>query len=133
MPISLSAKKSNRKASKNRKANVIWKNKYKEIVKKFLLAPSKESLQEVYSMVDKLSKHFIFHKNKASRLKSKFARKLKALAKDIKPTTAPKKEKAKIKEVAKKTTTKKVVTKTVKKVAKKIASKTVKASKKSVK
>jgi ribosomal protein S20 len=131
MPISLSAKKSNRKASKNRKANVIWKNRYKEIVKKFLLAPSKESLQEVYSMVDKLSKHFIFHKNKASRLKSKFSRKLKSLAKNVKPATTPKK--IEVKKIVKKTIVKKTVAKKVKKVAKKVTSKTVKATKKSVK
>jgi len=87
MPISLSAKKSNRKSLKNRKVNIIWKNKYKEVVKKFLLKPTKEGLKEVYSIIDKLKKHFIFHKNKASRLKAKFARKLKSLAKDVKPAS----------------------------------------------
>lgn len=113
MPISLSAKKSNRKSIKNKKANLVWKNKYKEIVKKFLLKPSKEGLQEVYSIVDKLSKKFIFHKNKASRLKAKFSRKLKTLIKDESP----------------KATKKKVVKKTVKKVV----NKTAKTKKKSVK
>ncbi len=111
MPISLSAKKSNRKSLKNRKVNIIWKNKYKEVIKKFLLKPSKEGLKEVYSIVDKLKKKFIIHKNKASRLKAKFARKLKSLAKDVKPAVAS----------------------TAKKVVKKTASKTVKATKKSVK
>jgi len=78
MPISLSAKKSLRKSIKNRKENVSWKNKYKEIAKKFLEKPSKEALNEIYSILDQLSQRNIFHKNKTKRLKSKFCRKIKA-------------------------------------------------------
>jgi small subunit ribosomal protein S20 len=113
MPISLSAKKSNRKSLKNRKVNIIWKNKYKEVIKKFLLKPSKEGLQEVYSIIDKLAKKFIIHKNKASRLKAKFARKLKSLVKGDKVAPA--------------------VKKVVKKAKKKITSKSTKKKGKSVK
>jgi small subunit ribosomal protein S20 len=139
MPISLSAKKSNRKSSKNRKVNVIWKNKYKTVVKKFLLEPKKEGLQEVYSIIDKLAKKFIFHKNKASRLKSKFARKLKSLAK-LEKTVANKKT-TKKEVVSKKIVKKEVVSKKVAKkevvskeiTKKKVASKETKKKEKSVK
>jgi small subunit ribosomal protein S20 len=78
MPISLSAKKSLRKAVKNSKVNVLFKNKLKLTVKKFLAKPTSDSLKEAYSMVDMAAKKGIFHKNKSSRLKAKFAKQLKS-------------------------------------------------------
>jgi small subunit ribosomal protein S20 len=39
-----------------------------------------EQLPEVASMIDKLAKKGVIHKNKASNLKSKLARKVNALA-----------------------------------------------------
>jgi ribosomal protein S20 len=42
MPISSSAKKSLRKALKNNKENVSFKNKLRTIVKKFLASPTAE-------------------------------------------------------------------------------------------
>jgi small subunit ribosomal protein S20 len=77
MPISLSAKKSLRKSLKNRKDNVLFKNKLKLSVKSFLAKPSSESLKEVYSVLDKAVKKGLFHKNKTARLKSNFAKKVK--------------------------------------------------------
>lgn len=74
MPISLSAKKSLRTALKNYKENVSVKNKYKKTVKGFLTKPTEEGLKEVYSVLDKAVKKFIFHKNKVSRLKAKYSK-----------------------------------------------------------
>jgi len=78
MPISLSAKKSLRKALKNNKENVLFKNKTKLTIKSFLAKPTAESLKEAYSMVDKAVKKGLFHKNKSSRLKAKFVKQLKS-------------------------------------------------------
>lgn len=75
MPISLSAKKSLRKSLKNRKENVSFKNKFKSVAKEYLAKPTKEGLEKVYSLLDKLKKKNIFHKNKVARLKSSFAKK----------------------------------------------------------
>ena len=107
MPISLSAKKSLRKSLKNRKDNVLWKNKYKETVKKGVLA-------DIYTLLDQLGQRNIFHKNKVKRLKSKFSRKLKSVsATNAKSATADAKVKKTVKKVVKKTTVKKKVAKKV--------------------
>lgn len=76
MPISLSAKKSLRKSSKNNKVNVSFKKKLKLVIKKFLAKPTKEGLTGVYSIIDKAVKNNIFHKNKADRLKSNYSKKV---------------------------------------------------------
>lgn len=76
MPISLSAKKSLRKSLKNRKENVLFKNKLKKTIKEFLAKPNAEDLKNVYSMLDKAVKNNIFHHNKTARLKAKFTREL---------------------------------------------------------
>ena len=77
MPISLSAKKSLRKSLKNNKDNVLFKTKLKLTVKKFLVKPTSDSLKEVHSILDKAVKKGIFHKNKTSRLKANYAKKVK--------------------------------------------------------
>jgi small subunit ribosomal protein S20 len=77
MPISLSAKKSLRKSIKNNRTNVLFKTKLKLVVKKFLAKPTKDSLKEVYSILDKAVKKNIYHKNKAARLKSNYTKKAK--------------------------------------------------------
>ncbi|MFA5750186.1 MAG: 30S ribosomal protein S20 [Candidatus Shapirobacteria bacterium] len=109
MPISLSAKKSLRKSLKNKKDNVLFKNKLKLSVKKFLAKPNSESLKEVYSILDKSVKKGIFHKNKTARLKSNFSKKVKD--KDI--------VKAPVKAIIKKTAKSKAKTKAKAKSAKK--------------
>lgn len=98
MPISLSAKKSLRKALKNRKDNLSLRKKIKSVVKKFISEPSVDGLKNVYSILDKAVKKNIFHKNKVARLKSNYSKK-----------------------VAKKETSVKEKTKTVKKTSKKKA------------
>lgn len=77
MPISLSAKKSQRKSLKNYKENVLFKNKVKLTIKNFLAKPTEEGLKEAYSVVDKAVKSGLYHFNKGSRLKAKFAKQLK--------------------------------------------------------
>jgi len=103
MPISLSAKKSLRKSIKNRKDNLSWKNKYKEIAKKFLAKPTKEALAEVYSILDQVGQRNIFHKNKIKRLKSKFCRKIGKVEKSASSADASAKKvaKKKVKKVLK--------------------------------
>lgn len=76
MPISLSAKKSLRKSVKNRKANVLLKNKLKAVIKKFLGKPDQKGFQEAQSMLDKARKNGILHKNKVSRVKSQLSKKI---------------------------------------------------------
>ncbi len=77
MPISLSAKKSLRKSLKNYKENVLFKNKIKLTIKSFLAKPTNEAFKEVASIVDKAVKKGLYHKNKSSRLKSNFSKRLK--------------------------------------------------------
>ena len=102
MPISLSAKKSLRKSLTNHRDNVLFKNKIKLLVKKFLAKPSAELLQQVYSILDKSVKKGIFHKNKIARLKSNYSKKVKE--KDVikSPVKAKVKSKAKTKSAKKK-------------------------------
>jgi small subunit ribosomal protein S20 len=109
MPISLSAKKSLRKSLKNRKENVSWKYKIREVIKSFKSKPSSEGLKKVYSALDKAKKKGLFHKNKVARLKSEFSKKV-----------SGKKEAVVEKKLIKKVAVKKVVAK------KKVSKKTVK-------
>ena len=93
MPISLSAKKSLRKSLKNNKENVLFKNKIKLTIKSFLAKPTVEAFKEATSIVDKAVKKGLFHKNKSSRLKAKFAKQLKSgeAVKQVKTKKAVKK------------------------------------------
>jgi ribosomal protein S20 len=114
MPISLSAKKSLRKALKNNKDNVSFKNQLKTIVKKFLAKPTSDGLKEVYSVLDKAVKKNIFHKNKTDRLKSNYSKKVGS--EGIKASATKKKI---VKKVAKKAT-KKAIKKAANKSTKKM-------------
>ena len=101
MPISSSAKKSLRKALKNNKENVSFKNNLKTIVKKFLASPTAEGLKEVYSVLDKAVKKNLFHKNKTARLKANYSKKVGVKVEAVKKAPAKKKI---VKKVAKKKT-----------------------------
>lgn len=76
MPISLSAKASLRKSLRNQKANRGFKKVIKGTIKEFLVKPTKEGLEKVYSVLDKAVKKEIFHRNKVARLKGKFSKKI---------------------------------------------------------
>lgn len=102
MPISLSAKKSLRQATRNRKSNLTAKKSFKLAAKKYLVEPTQDGLNVLYGLVDKLTKINVFHKNKASRLKSKYSRVLKGKPVEVvvKKKTAAAKKKAVLKSVA---------------------------------
>ena len=102
MPISSSAKKSLRQAIRNKKSNLTAKKTFKLAAKEYLVTPTQDSLNKIYGLVDKLTKINIFHKNKASRLKSKYSRALtsKATVNVVKKKTAAVKKKAVLKSIA---------------------------------
>jgi small subunit ribosomal protein S20 len=76
MPISKSSKKSLRKSIKNRKSNLVLKDKFKEIVKKFLANPDAKKVAGVQSILDKAVKKGLLHKNKVARMKSQVSKKV---------------------------------------------------------
>lgn len=90
MPVIASAKKKLRQDIKRKEKNKILENAYKTAVKKAEKSPTEKTLQSAFSLVDKAAKHYIIHKNKASRIKSRLA---KALAKKPAPriSKSPKK------------------------------------------
>lgn len=90
MPIGRSAKKSLRKARKNQKTNVSFKNRLKAAVKDFLLQPSQKRLVETQSILDKSIKMNIWHKNKVARMKSAMNKKVLATKDGVKPVAAKK-------------------------------------------
>ncbi|HEX8923216.1 MAG TPA: 30S ribosomal protein S20 [Patescibacteria group bacterium] len=102
MPISRSAKKSLRKAQKNKRANVSIKEKIKTIIKGFLAKPTEEGLIDVQSHLDKAVKHNIYHKNKVSRMKSALSKKVGAPVEKKVVKKAAKKKVVKKKVAAKK-------------------------------
>ena len=84
MPITKSAKKALRKNRVNRRRNIKRANAYKSSIKEYNKAALgkdsekiKTSLSKVYKSLDKASKAGTIKKNKASRLKSRLAKKLK--------------------------------------------------------
>jgi len=84
MPIKKSAKKVLRQNIKKRSRNLSYKNKIKELVKKFrnLIAEkkineAKKLLPQVHKILDKAAKKRVIKKNTASRKKSRMARLLK--------------------------------------------------------
>ncbi len=80
---SLSVKKRIRQNERRRLHNLKYKKWIKALMKKFRktddLEEKKSILSELYEALDKAAKRNIIHRNKAARLKSKFARKLNEL------------------------------------------------------
>lgn len=79
MPKTKSAKRALRRALRNWYFNELRRRKIKARIKEFLKAlkikdktTAKEKLNLVYKEIDKATKRFM-HKNKAARLKSKYA------------------------------------------------------------
>jgi len=84
MPIIKSAKKALRQSKRRNARNVVYKTKIhktKKTITKELLAKdlekAKGDLNAFYKIVDKASKRNVIHKNKANRLKSRLAKKIK--------------------------------------------------------
>jgi len=73
MPILKSAKKALRQTKRRTAANKAKIKLLKEEIKKFKKRGNLDLLPKIYSMVDKMVKVHIFHKNKGKRLKSQLA------------------------------------------------------------
>jgi len=85
MPITKSAKKALRQNKRRRQRNLKTTNKFKEAIRQYKKAIKTKNLEEakkllslVYKTLDKAAKTNVIKKNKASRLKSRLAQKLKA-------------------------------------------------------
>jgi small subunit ribosomal protein S20 len=74
MPIIKSAKKALRQTRKRTLANRSQKNLLQTKLGAFKKERNQKSLASLYSLVDKLTKSGIMHRNKASRLKSRLSR-----------------------------------------------------------
>ena len=79
----LSAKKRNRQAESRRVQNKYYARTTRNAVKKLRETTDKEAASEQYSevvsMLDRLAKNNVIHKNKASNLKSKLAKHVNSL------------------------------------------------------
>ena len=84
MPNTVSAIKAVRQSERKRQNNLIWKGRIKSASKALLKsikskADSKvlvEQFSALQKVLDKSAKNNVIHKNKASRLKSRFAAKI---------------------------------------------------------
>ena len=93
MPITKSVKKALRQSEKKRKKNNAFKTKLRKIIKSFLAKPDQNGLKQTYSILDKAGKKHIYHKNKVSRLKSRFSKKIET--KTVKKSVKKKSSKSK--------------------------------------
>ena len=77
-------KKDTRQATKRRERNRYYGKTTRNAIRDLRATGEKtaagEQLPEVISMIDKLAKKGVIHKNKASNLKSKLARRIKTMA-----------------------------------------------------
>lgn len=73
-----------RQAAKRRERNRYYGKTTRNAIRNLLATSEKESatekLPKVVSMIDKLAKRNVIHKNKANNLKSKLTKKIKAIA-----------------------------------------------------
>lgn len=88
MPIIKSAIKKVRKDKKRTKMNKLRSEKVKKILKETRKNPTAEKINLAQSLIDKLAKVKVIHKNKAARLKSQIAKLLKKSAKPESKNTA---------------------------------------------
>lgn len=71
MPILKNAIKALKSQKKKNVFNNLVRAKMRGELKSFVVKPTKDDLNQVYSIVDKAAKKKIIHKNKAARIKSK--------------------------------------------------------------
>lgn len=91
MPITKSAIKALKQSEKKRKHNLSKKRTLKSVLKD---TRKVEDMSKAQSVIDKTAKTGLIHKNKANRLKSRLAKKLANVVKEI-PKAAPKVKKIK--------------------------------------
>ncbi len=92
MPNTKSAKKAVRSSAKKRTHNLLWKHRIKTAVKTVKDSIRgkisdeqvlKEQMTAVQQALDKAQKEKVIHKNKANRLKSKYAKRITALGSKV--------------------------------------------------
>lgn len=123
MPVTKSAIKKLAQDRKREVANDALRRKLREAVKK--TTKKEESLDKVFSIIDKAAKNKLIHKNKAARLKSALSKVMPSVTKK-KTVPAKKTTATKLKTATKSTSVKKTATpkkSTSKKTTKKTASK----------
>jgi ribosomal protein S20 len=76
MTKTMNAKKAHRGSERKKLHNLFWKKRIKTARKSFT-ETEKESLVNLQSVLDKAANNKVIHKNKASRLKSRYAKRLK--------------------------------------------------------
>ncbi len=88
MPITTSAKKALRQSIRRRTQNLARKETYKAAIRTYKnlvtdkkFADAKNALRNISQALDKAVKTGVIHKNKASRLKSQFAKQIAKLIK----------------------------------------------------
>jgi small subunit ribosomal protein S20 len=74
-------RQANKRRDRNRYYGKTTRNAIRDLREIKVQKEAGEKLPEIASMIDKLAKKGIIHKNKAANLKSKLARKVNALAK----------------------------------------------------
>ncbi len=77
MPVTVSAKKALRRDRRRTIVNKRLKRKVKEVLKKTRRKPTKKAVAQATSILDRAAKKNVIHRNKAARLKSRLAKKLK--------------------------------------------------------
>lgn len=77
MPVIKSAIKKLKQSLKHRAHNRSVKSGVKELVDKFKKSPTAQAYSKAVSALDKAAKNNIIHPNKAARLKSRLAKRLK--------------------------------------------------------
>ena len=78
MPVLQSAKKALRRDRRRAIVNKRIKEKVKEVLKKTRQTPNKKNLGLSFAILDRATKKKVIHPNKASRLKSRLSKLLKA-------------------------------------------------------
>lgn len=96
MPVTKTAKRALRASKRKEDLNKVFMSRLEVSLRKAKKSPTAKNVNLASSLLDKASKKKIFHKNKASRLKSKLAKLLKpktkaALKANLKKTTSKKK------------------------------------------
>lgn len=97
-------RQANKRRERNRYQGKTTRNAMRDLMAITVEADAKDKLPNVISMLDKLAKNNVIHKNKASNLKSALTKKVSALGKTSTEEAAPKAKKAATKKA---TTTKK--------------------------
>ena len=75
MPILANAKKALRASKRKVQVNQKIRSRVRTSLKKVVVEPNKDNIQQAQSNIDKAVKKNIFHKNKAARIKSKITKK----------------------------------------------------------